>query len=152
MMIAHGTLVMAVDGEKMLLLRNEGDEKFTVLDTVTHAEIGNPPSRALGSDAPGRTFASTRARRSAYETTDLHDQAEERFAIACAHGLEQAAKADGAGIVVIAPPRTLSQLRKHWGRVTKAALLAEICKDLVHHEWDDIARAIADHHYSRERA
>ena len=31
MKIAHGTLVMAADGQKALLLRNEGDEKYAVL-------------------------------------------------------------------------------------------------------------------------
>jgi len=145
MKITHGTLVMAIDGSKMLLFRNEGDEKFIVLDTLSHEEMKNPASHELGSDAPGRSFSSTGSRRSAYGETDWHSQAEERFAIAGAEQLERAAASEKADIVVLAPPRTLGQLRKHWGRETKSRLVAEIGKDMVHHEWDDIARAIADH-------
>lgn len=145
MKIAHGTLVMAIDGSKMLLFRNEGDEKYIVLDTLSHEEVKDPASRELGTDAPGRTFSSVGNRRSAYEETDWHDQAEERFAIAGAEQLERAATGEKGDIVVLAAPRTLGQLRKHWGRETKARLTAEIAKDVVHKDWEGIARAIAAH-------
>ncbi len=64
MKIAHGTLVMAIDGSKMLLFRNEGDEKYVVLDTLKHEEIADPASHEIGTDAPGRSFSSTGSRRS----------------------------------------------------------------------------------------
>lgn len=145
MKIPHGTLVMAIDGSKMLLFRNEGDEKYVVLDTLSHKEFEDRASREVGADAPGRTFSSTGSRRSAYEETDWHEQAEERFAGEGAARLERIAANDKGDIVVLAAPRTLGVLRKHWGRETKARLIAEIAKDLVHHEWDDIARAIEQH-------
>lgn len=145
MKIAHGTLVMAIDGSKMLLFRNEGDEKYAVLDTLSHKEMADPASREIGSDAPGRAFSSTGSHRSAYEETDWHDQAEERFAIAGAERLERVAASEQGDIVVLAAPRTLGVLRKHWGRETKARLVAEIDKDMAHRGWDDIARAIAAH-------
>ena len=112
MKIAHGTLVLAIDGGKMLLFRNEGDEKYAVLDTLSHREIDNPPTREQGADAPGRSYSSVGSRRSAYGQTDGHDRAEEDFAIRAAEGLERVAASDGAGIVVLAPPRMLGQLRK----------------------------------------
>jgi protein required for attachment to host cells len=145
MKIAHGTLVMAIDGGKMLLFRNEGDEKFIVLDTLSHDRIDHPSSREIGSDAPGRTFSSSDVRRSAYAETDWHAQAEEQFAIRAAEGLERVALNDKAGIVVIAPPHMLGQLRRHWGRKTRDRLMAEIAKDVVRREWDDIACTIADY-------
>ena len=145
MKIPHDTLVMAIDGSKMLLFRNEGDAKYAVLDTLSHAEFAGRASRDLGADAPGRTFSSIGSRRSAYDETDWHDQAEERFAIEGAARLERVAASEKGDIVVLAAPRTLGVLRKHWGRETKTRLVAEIAKDMVHHEWDDIARAIEDH-------
>lgn len=145
MKIAHGTIVMAIDGRKMLLFRNEGDDKYVVLDTLENEEAKTPPSHELGNDAPGRTFSSTSQRRSAYSETDWHSQAEARFAVAGADRLEHAAKGNDADIVVLAPPRVLGELRKHWGRETRKRLVAEIGKDLVHHETDDIARAVSAH-------
>jgi protein required for attachment to host cells len=152
MKIAHGTLVMAIDGRKMLLFRNEGDAKYIVLDTLENEEAPMLPSRELGSDAPGRAFSSTSRRRSSYGETDWHSQAEARFAVLGAKALEQAANDHEADIVVVAPPRVLGELRKHWGIETRKRLVAEIGKDLVHHETDDIARAVSDHLALRARA
>lgn len=143
MKIAHGTLVMAADGEKVLLFRNEGDEKYPVLETVLHQEQPHAAAREQGSDEPGRSFSSTGTQRSSYGETDWHDQDEERFAVHAAELLEKAAAGTEAGIVVVAPPRTLGVLRKHWGRKTRARLLIEIDKDLTHHMTDDLITAIA---------
>jgi HSP20 family protein len=151
MKISHATLVMAIDGRKMLLFRNQGDEKYIVLDTLENEEVKTPPSHQLGSDAPGRTFSSTSPRRSGYGETDWHSQAEARFAILGASALEHAASGNQADIVVVAPPRVLGELRKHWGRETRKRLVAEIGKDLVHHETDDIARAVTAHLSPRAR-
>ena len=79
MKIAHGTLVMAADAGKALLFRNEGDEKYAVLQTLAHEEIVNPPTREVGSDRPGRSFVSVGRRRSGYDDTDWHNMAERQF-------------------------------------------------------------------------
>jgi len=142
MRIAHDTIVMVADGEKSLLFRNEGDERYPVLATLARTEQSHPPSREQGSDAPGRTAASAGHGRSAMEETDWHQQAEDRFAVQTARELEKAAAA-AAGIIVLAPPRTLGVLRQHWGRRTREKLLAEIDKDLTHHTTDQVITAIA---------
>jgi len=142
MKITHGTLVMVVDGEKLLLFRNEGDETYPVLKTVSHEESPSPATHDQGSDRPGRTHASLGARRSGYGDTDWHDKDEESFATHAAKVLEGVAARADAGIVVLAPPRTLGNLRKHWGLQTRKRLLAEIDKDMVHHTTDDVIAAI----------
>lgn len=142
MQIDNGTLVMVADGAKMLLLKNDGDAKHPVLTTLAHEEIENPPTRNLGSDAPGRSFSSAGGRRSSYSETDWHRQAQERFAGLAEEELERAASNEESGIVVIAPPRTLGELRKHYGKRVKQRLLAEIPKDLVGHVSDDIVDVI----------
>lgn len=142
MKIHHDTIVMVADGEKLLLFRNEGDERYPVLETLFHEESPSQATREEGSDRPGRTASSIGAGRSSYADTDWHEQDEERFAIHAAEVLEKAAARTGAGIVVVAPPRTLGVLRKHWGRRTRVRLLAEIDRDLTHHMTDDVIAAI----------
>jgi protein required for attachment to host cells len=145
MKIPHGTIVLVADGQKALLLCNEGDRKYSVLKTLSHEELTNPPARDLGSDRPGRSFSSAGTGRSSYANTDFHEQAEDRFANDAANTLANAAKAGEGGIVIIAPPRFLGRLRPHVKDVFGKRVLAEIGKDLVHHETDDIADAIAEH-------
>lgn len=145
MKIAHGALVMVLDGEKLLLFRNEGDEKYAVLETLGREDLANPPTREQGSDAPGRTHSSTSDRRSAYGETDWHREAEERFAIECVRRLERAAAQAEGDIVVVAPPRTLGVIRGEWNKAVGARIVAEIAKDLVHQETGDIVAAIAAH-------
>lgn len=143
--IANGVLVMVVDGSKMLLFRNDGDEKYPVLTTVDHRTADNPQSSEHGVDTPGRTFSRVGDGRSSYAETDWHQQAEDRFASDAAVALEQALTENEGGAVIIAPPRTLGVLRANYGDATKERLLAEIGKDLTGHVTDDIVEAIRSH-------
>lgn len=145
MKIAHGTVVMVADAKKFVLFKNEGDEEYPVLSTVAHEEIENPPTHEQGSDRPGRSFSSTGARRSSYEQTDWHDQAEQRFARHVADMLQRTAEHSESKLVVIAPPRLLGELRKHLHPTVTSRIAAEIPKDLVHHVTDDVVRAISAH-------
>jgi protein required for attachment to host cells len=146
MKIKHGTLVMVADGAKLLLFRNEGDEKYAILETLSHEEETTRPSREHGTDTPGRTQSSATERRSSYGETDWHQQSEEEFARHAAGVLEQTAEAHPeTDIVIIAAPRTLGELRKHYGRKTGQRLLAEITKDLARHMTDDVVEVIESH-------
>lgn len=146
MMIDKGSLILVLDGAKLLLFRNAGTAVHPDLQTLKHETAEDPPSRAIGSDSPGRVHPSQGTHGSSYDETDWHRQAEERFARHGAEVLEAAALADPeAAIVVIAPPRTLGEIRKHYGRASQARLAGEIDKDLAGHVTDDIVRAIAAH-------
>lgn len=146
MIIKNGTLIMAADGAKLLLFRNDGDTKYPVLHTLSHEKAANPPAHEQGTDRPGRTQSSMGDRRSSYGETDWHKQSEDDFARHAAGVLEQAALAEPeAGIVVIAAPHTLGEMRKHYGRETGQRLLGEIAKDLANQSTDGIVHAIAAH-------
>ena len=145
MLIAKGTWVLAADGARFLLFRNEGNASAPELVTQAHEAISNPPSRDQGSDMPGRTFSSDGASRSSYEDTDWHRQAKERFAAHAAAILDSAMMRDDGAIVVIAPPQTLGELRKHYGAGVVSRLRAEIPKDLAGHTTGDIIDAILVH-------
>jgi len=145
MQIAKGTWVMVADGARFLLFRNEGTAPAPELVTQAHEAISNPPSRDQGSDTPGRAFSSDGVGRSSYEETDWHHQAKEAFAAHAAAILDGATMHDKGAIVVIAPPQTLGELRKHYGAGVAQRLQAEIAKDLAGHVTGDIVDAILAH-------
>lgn len=147
MKIENGTVLMVLDGTKMLLFRNDGDAKYPVLTTLAHENSANPPSSRQGTDAPGRTHSSMGdGRSSSYGETDWHQQSEDHFARHAAEVLEQAAsRLKDEGVVVIAAPRTLGEMRKHYGRETGRRLLGEISKDLAGQMTDRIIEVIVAH-------
>ena len=132
MNLPNNTLVLVADGRKMLLLRNHGDAAQIDLRVEAHREQDNPPNRDQASDAPGRSFASVGSRRSAMEETDFHQIAEDHFAAKAADLLrERALDGDFETLVVVAPPRTLGELRKHYHKEVASRIVDELDKDLT---------------------
>jgi protein required for attachment to host cells len=130
--IAQGEWVVVCDGTKALVLENVGDEKFPNLKTRQVFEQEDPKTHEQGTDAPGRSINSVDARRSAMEQTDWHAQAEQRFLQRLARHLAAAVNAGQMkSLVVVAPPRALGVLRHAYSHTLRAALRAEIDKDLV---------------------
>jgi protein required for attachment to host cells len=46
-------------------------------------------------------------------------------------------------LIVIAAPRTLGELRKHYHQKLSATLVGEVAKDLTGHSLQDVEKAIA---------
>ena len=78
MRLANGTWVLVLDGEKFLLLRNQGDADIMDLRVIDHEEVENPPTREQGTERPGR-LNDPGPGRSAVEQTDWHALEKERF-------------------------------------------------------------------------
>ncbi|PTQ08563.1 Host attachment protein [Sphingomonas oleivorans] len=144
MRLPHNSFVMVADGRKMLFFRNDGDADFPKLTVVSAQEHINPPDRDQKSDEPGRAFASVGSERSAYAETDFHQLEEERFAAETAELLKQGAlSGEYERLVIVAPPRMLGELRKHYHKEVERRLAAEIAKDLTGHPVDEIEKIIA---------
>lgn len=142
--IPHDAFVFVGDGRKALFLRNEGDEKFLNLKTERVLRDQNPPTREQGSDQPGRAFASVGARRSAVEDTDWHELEEQRFAHVIADALQRLVRERKVKeLVVIAPPRTLAELRRAFHSEVKSRIVAEIDKDLTKQPIYEIEKHLA---------
>jgi protein required for attachment to host cells len=132
MQIPHDSFVLVADGKKSLFFRNDGDADFPNLIVERVDGHSDPADREIKSDEPGRAFSSVGAGRSAYEETDFHQQEEDRFAAATAEMLKaRALRNDYDALVVVAPPRTLGELRKHYHKEVERRLVAEVPKDLV---------------------
>jgi len=132
MQIPHDSFVLVADGRKSLFFRNEGDGAYPNLIVEGEDEHADRKDREIKSDGPGRAFSSVGDGRSAFEETDFHQQEEDRFAADTAAMLkERALRNDYESLVVVAPPRTLGELRKHYHKEVERRLVAEIPKDLV---------------------
>jgi protein required for attachment to host cells len=134
--IPHNGFVFVGDGRKALFLRNEGDEKFLNLKTERVFTDDNPPTHEQGTDRPGRAFASagSSSRRSGVEQVDWHDLEEHRFAREVAAALEMVVRERKVeALVIVAPPRTLAELRLAFHADVKSRIIAELHKDLTKH-------------------
>jgi protein required for attachment to host cells len=138
--IPHNAFVFVGDGRKALFLRNDGDEKFPNLKTEKVLEEENPSSHEQGTERPGHiSKGSQTGRRSAVEPTDWHDIEEHHFARMVAAALEQLVRTQKVkALIVVAPPKTLAELRNAFHSDVKARILSEINKDLTKHPIADI--------------
>jgi protein required for attachment to host cells len=134
--IPHDAIVFVGDGRKALFLRNAGDEKFPNLKTEQVFVDQNPATRDQGTDKPGRVYASAGGggRRAAVEPTDWHELEEHRFARMVAEAFEKLVRERKVkAAVIVAPPRTLAELRHAFHGDVKARIIAEVDKDFTKH-------------------
>ncbi len=130
--IEKGEWVVVCDGAKALVLENQGDAMFPNLRTHETHDQKDPPTNELGSDRPGRAFASVGTTRSAVGQTDWHDQAEQAFLKDLADRLNVAVtKGETKSMILIASPRALGMIRPHLTAAVTAAIREEIAKDYV---------------------
>ena len=143
MHVPHDAFVVVADGRKMLFFRNDGDADYPNLVVERVREQDNPPDRDQSTDAPGTAFSSVGTGRSSYEETDFHQLEEDRFAAQTAELLKKRALAnDYESLIVVAPPRTLGELRKHYHKEVSDRLIGELDKDLTGHPVDKIEIAL----------
>ena len=139
--IPHNGYVFVGDGRKALVLRNEGDAQYLNLKTERVFTDKNPSTHEQGTDRPGREHSSVGSGRSSVSQTDWHDLEEHKFAHEVAAALEKIVRERKAeALVVVAPPRTLADLRKAFHNDVKKKIVAEIDKDLTKMPIDEIER------------
>lgn len=133
--IPHNAMVFIGDGRKALFLRNAGDEKFPSLKTERVFAEENPPTHDQGTDRPTVAFAHAGShRRGQIEQTDWHRLEEHRFVERVSAALEEMERKRGLpALVIVAPPRTLADLRRAFHADVKKRIVAEIGKDLTKH-------------------
>lgn len=143
MLIPNDTFVVVADGRKMLFFRNDGDAQHPNLVVERKRVQDNPSDGDQASDRPGRSFASVGPGRSAYEETDFHQLEEDRFAAETAELLKKRAlNNDFEKLIIVAPPKTLGELRKHYHKEVESRLIGEIDKTLTGHSVEDIESAL----------
>lgn len=131
MLLPHGTVIALADGKKFELYRNGGNEAEPTLTALPapkldehnhgsggrhYSSSGNPQAHLLEEDAHAAGVAAW-----------LNSQV-------LSHKIEH--------LVVIAAPRTLGELRRHYHKQTEHALVGELSKDLVGRQPPDIIAAL----------
>ena len=138
--LPHNGFMFVGDGRKALFLRNEGDEKFPNLKTEGVFEDDNPLNHEKGSERPERVSkALDSGHRTAVEPVDWHHIEEQIFARKVATAMEKMVRARNVpALVIVAPPKTLADLRSAFHADVKSRVIAEINKDLTKHTVGDI--------------
>jgi len=157
MQIPHNAYVLIADGRKLLFFRNEGDADYPKLEVEMEREQSNPKDSDQGTDQPGRTFsgaqggdprsgglgATVGAARSAYSETDFHQLEEDRFAHEAADMLRKKALANEfEQLIIVAPPKTLGELRKHYHKEVESRIAGEVAKDLTNMPVTEIEKVL----------
>jgi protein required for attachment to host cells len=142
--IHNGAWVLVGDGRRALFFQNHGDADLLDLRVLETRIDDNPATREQGSDAPGRAFPGPGAHaRSAMENVDWHELEEERFARAMAERINAAAESgEMKEIVIVAPPRTLGEIRKDLSVKAQGKVRGELDKDLTKHPLHEIEKAL----------
>ena len=139
MQVAHNSVVVVADGRKMLFLRNEGDAVHLNLKVERAVEQENPSDGDQKTDHAGRSSSSVGGGQNSMQEVDFHQLEEDRFAAETADLLKKRAlKNDFDSLIIIAPPRTLGELRKHYHKEVSQRLTGELDKDLTGHPIDQI--------------
>jgi len=136
--------VVVADGKKMLFFRNEGDSEFPRLEVERKRETSDSPDRDRKTDLAGRpASASSGAGHSSYEEVDFHQLEEERFAAETAEMLRlRALRNEFESLIIVAPPKTLGELRKHYHKEVEKRLAGEVAKDLTGHPVTEIEKIL----------
>lgn len=131
MILPVGATVAVADGEKLNLFRNTGHE---------HPELTALRQAQVEKDNKG----SGARHHSSSANPDESQVAEDSFSAGIVDVLnKQVLDGTITHLVIIAAPKTLGELRKHYHKQLSAVLVGEIHKDLTGHSVQDIEKAIA---------
>jgi protein required for attachment to host cells len=131
MFLTKGATVAVADGEKLNLFRNAGDEREMKLTPLPHqsvdADKGTSGGHASSSGNP-----------------DEAQSREDGFSAGIVDYLNRQVLSGGIeDLVIIAAPRALGEMRKHYHKELSARLKGEIAKDLTGHSLADVEKAVA---------
>ena len=130
-MLPKGTIVAVADGETLNLFQSTGDETGVKL-------------RALPDQVIDASKGTSGGHQSSSANPDNGQANEDGFAAGIVQYLNQRVLGGGMeGLVVVAAPRTLGEMRKHYHKQLSAVLLGEIAKDLTGHAVHDVEKSIA---------
>ena len=132
MQVPKGALIAVADGEKLSLFRNSGDETNPKLTPMPHTAV----------DASNKGSGGHHGSSSANPDNKRLD--EDGHAAGTAALLnKQAVEGKLTDLIIIADPKTLGEMRKHYHAKLTCALLKEIPKDLTGHTSADIEKTLS---------
>lgn len=135
MKVPHNAYVAIVDGDRFMLLRNTGQIFEPRLEKVAEPNLGESNYSA------GVDHQDERNQRKGRRHTNLNEFA---HGAAAAQWLNRRALAGEIDqLMVVADPRTLGEMRRHYHAVLQEKLVAELPKELTWESPEAIAATIA---------
>jgi protein required for attachment to host cells len=142
MLLDHGTWIVAADGARAVIVRNDGTPAKPKFTLIRRYEQENPPTREQGTDRPGRTNDAG-THKSAMEQVDWHQLAEDRFVHGLVGELTTAFnRHEFEALVIVAPPAALGEMRKALPDQIREHVISEINKDLTNLNIHELQEAI----------
>ncbi len=141
MPLNHDTLVLVADGRKALFLRNHGGGGQIDLRTASHRQRDDRKNSDIKTAPSGQSPApgGTRLGGGTMGEPDFHQLEEDRFARDLAekiNGMALAGYFDD--LVVVAPARTMGELRPLWHKETARRIGGEHVKEMTDRPLADI--------------
>jgi protein required for attachment to host cells len=140
MLLPHGTVFAIVDGEKFELYRNAGPEAEPRLEAVTvpDLEATNFSAGVHDHDKISRFTAGAPKNRVARldEAGHVAAVADWLNSQVLAHRIDR--------LVVVADPRSLGELRRHFHKEVERVLVAQVPKNLAGRPAEEIVRVLHD--------
>ena len=131
MQLPHGAVVALVDGKHFELHRNSGDEANPDLSAIASPNL----------DESNKGGGAGRDSSSANPTG--HQIDEDAHAAAVTQWLNQQVLGHKiAKLVIVASPRTLGEMRRHYHKQLEVALVADLSKDLIGKTGPDLIAAL----------
>lgn len=129
MILPTDTIVAVADGEKLNLFRNTGTETELSLEAAPDEDV--------------ETVSGSGGQNSSSANPDDSRVAENGFAFGIVEMLNARVLTNKfSDLVIIAAPKTLGEMRKHYHKKLEGALRGEIAKDLTGHSIADIEKTI----------
>lgn len=132
MLLPHGTVIALIDGKNFELYRNTGNEAEPELTALEAPKLDSHNHSAASHHSHPGNHANSQV------SEDAHAAAAANWlnAEVLGHRLDH--------VVIIAPPRTMGELRKHYHKQTEQAVIKELGKDLIGKKPDAIIAALRE--------
>lgn len=145
MRLPNNSVVLVADGRKSLFFRNEGDAEFPNLSVEDKEIRENPAHHEQATDTAGMSMKTKDGRGGSMQEVDFHQQEEDRFAAELAETLKaRALDGDFEELIVVAPPKTLGELRKHYHKEVERRIVGELARDLTGMPVAEIEKVLQD--------
>jgi len=141
------TWIVIADGMHARIFQQDrrGAPLMPALDHEMIDPAAHSFSRDLKSDAPGRTFDGAGGRHAMEPRTDPKTHEKQIFARRVAALVNEAAsRRTFDQLVLVAPPKTLGELRTQLGDLAKKLIIGEIDRDLVKTPTPDLPKHLSD--------
>lgn len=143
MIINRQAWIVVADGGRANVYKNVGEIGEIKLVLVRSTNQHTEHTHELGRDKPGRMNDNSGYSKSALESTNIHEVAEDRFLKLVIEHLAQDVQAgECKEVVLIAPPQALGDLRKHLPANVAKVVVGEIGKDYTHMAINELQKTL----------